>query len=683
MAHIDAGKTTTTERILYYTKRIYKIGEVNDGAATMDWMEQEQERGITITSAATTCPWKIGERDYTLNIIDTPGHVDFTVEVERSLRVLDGAVLVLCGVAGVQPQTETVWRQARRYQVPTIAFVNKMDRMGADFDKAAKSLEDRLGAVPIPVQIPLGAEDQFEGMVDLVELCAYRYGNDKTGETFERMQLSGELGENAKERRAKMLERLSLYDDVLLEKLLDETEPTLEEIKSAIRKATLSNEIVPVFCGSAFKNKGVQPLLDGVVHYLPSPVDLPPVKGVHPHTQKTAERKPATNEPLCALAFKVATDPFVGQLSFVRVYSGSLESGKAVYNPRKGKMERIGQIVRMHANKREDLTVLETGDIGALVGANLITGDTLCTKDQPLVLETTQFPEPVMDLALEPKTKADQDKLQQALNRLGQEDPSFRNHVDGETGQMLISGMGELHLEVIVDRLHREFRVACKAGKPRVAYRETITQQASEAGKFDRTLEGKPQFVQCQISVEPIETGKGIVFENTVSSLPKAYVVAVEQSIKNALSSGVLAGYPVLGVKARLEMAEYQEETASETAFSIAAVSAVRKAMNAARPTPLEPSMKIEVVLPPEFLGDVIGDLNGRRGRVRGMEERSGAQVVTADAPLAEMFGYATGLRSMTQGRASYTMHFSSYTPVKKQPMERSVQESEPVAAEA
>jgi len=682
MAHIDAGKTTTTERVLYYTKRIYKIGEVNDGAATMDWMEQEQERGITITSAATTCPWKIEERDYTLNIIDTPGHVDFTVEVERSLRVLDGAVLVLCGVAGVQPQTETVWRQARRYQVPTIAFVNKMDRMGADFDKAAKSIEDRLNAVPIPVQIPLGAEDQFEGMVDLVELCAYRYGNDETGETFETVPLSKELAEEAKERRAKMLERLSLYDDVLLEKLLDETEPSVDEIKAAIRKATLTNEIVPVFCGSAFKNKGVQPLLDGVIHYLPSPVDLPPVKGEHPHTKKTVERKPTSDEPLCALAFKVATDPFAGQLSFVRVYSGRLESGKAVYNPRKGKMERIGQIVRMHANKREDLTVLEAGDIGALVGANLITGDTLCTKDQPLVLETTQFPEPVMDLALEPKTKADQDKLQQALNRLGQEDPSFRNHVDGETGQMLISGMGELHLEVIVDRLQREFRVACKAGKPRVAYRETIAQQASEAGKFDRTLEGKPQFAQCQIAVEPVETGKGVVFENAVARLPKEYAAAVEQSIKNALSSGVLAGYPVLGVKARLEAAEYQEETASETAFGIAAVSAVRNAMNAALPTLLEPSMKVEVVLPPEFLGDVIGDLNGRRGRVRGMEERSGAQVVTADAPLAEMFGYATGLRSMTQGRASYTMHFSSYTPV-QQPTEQSAQESEPVAAEA
>ena len=681
MAHIDAGKTTTTERILYYTKRIYKIGEVNDGAATMDWMEQEQERGITITSAATTCPWKIGERDYTLNIIDTPGHVDFTVEVERSLRVLDGAVLVLCGVAGVQPQTETVWRQARRYQVPTIAFVNKMDRLGADFDKAAKSIEDRLGAVPISVQIPLGAEDQFEGMVDLVEWCAYHYGNDKTGETFETVQLSGELAENAKERRAKMLERLSLYDDVLLEKLLDETEPTPEEIKAAIRKATLTNEIVPVFCGSAFKNKGVQPLLDGVVHYLPSPVDLPPVKGVHPHTKKTVERKPTTDEPLCALVFKVATDPFAGQLSFIRVYSGDIESGKAGYNPRKGKMERIGQIVRMHANKREDLTVLEAGDIGALVGANLITGDTLCAKGQPLVLETTQFPEPVMDLALEPKTKADQDKLQQALNRLGQEDPSFRNHI-GETGQMLIAGMGELHLEVIVDRLQREFQVVCKAGKPRVAYRETITQQASKAGKFDRTLEGKPQFAQCRISVEPIETGKGIVFENTVSSLPKEYAAAVEQSIKHALSSGVLAGYPVLGVKARLEMVEYQDETASETAFGIAAVSAVRNGMNAARPTLLEPSMKVEVVLPPEFLGDVIGDLNGRRGRVRSMEARSGTQVVTADAPLAEMFGYATGLRSMTQGRASYTMHFSSYTPV-KQRTERSVQESEPVAAEA
>ena len=682
MAHIDAGKTTTTERILYYTKRIYKIGEVNDGAATMDWMEQEQERGITITSAATTCPWKIGERDYTLNIIDTPGHVDFTVEVERSLRVLDGAVLVLCGVAGVQPQTETVWRQARRYQVPTIAFVNKMDRLGADFDKAAKSIEDRLGAVPIPVQLPIGAEDQFEGMVDLVELCAYRYRSDETGETFETTKLSGELAEEAKERRAKMLERLSLYDDVLLEKLLDETEPTSEEIKAAIRKATLTNEIVPVFCGSAFKNKGVQPLLDGVVHYLPSPVDLPPVKGAHPHTQKTVERSPATGEPLCALAFKVATDPFAGQLSFVRVYSGCIESGKAVYNPRKGKMERIGQIVRMHANKREDLTVLEAGDIGALVGASLITGDTLCTKDQPLVLETTQFPEPVMDLALEPKTKADQDKLQQALNRLGQEDPSFHNRVDGETGQMLISGMGELHLEVIVDRLQREFRVACKAGKPRVAYRETITQQSSAAGKFDRVLEGKQQFAQCRISVAPIETGKGIVFKNAVPTFPKEYAAAVEQGIKNALSSGVLVGYPVLGVKACLEAAKYQEETASETAFGIAAVNAVRNAMNAALPTLLEPSMKVEVVLPPEFLGEVIGDLNGRRGRVRGMEERSGVQVVTADAPLAEMFGYATGLRSMTQGRASYTMHFSSYTPV-QQPTERSAQESEPVAAEA
>ena len=665
MAHIDAGKTTTTERILYYTGRIYKIGEVNDGSATMDWMEQEQERGITITSAATTCLWQHGGEEYYFKIIDTPGHVDFTVEVERSLRVLDGAVMVLCGVAGVQPQTETVWRQAQRYKVPCIAFVNKMDRAGANFDAVVTSMKDRLAANPIPIQMPIGAEDRFIGMIDLVSMEAIFYDKDSTGATFEKRAIPEEMLEEAQQWRSSMLDQLTLFDDELMEKLLEEQEPTVAEIMGALRKATISAEAIPVLCGSAFKNKGVQQLMDAIAQCLPSPMDVPPIRGEHPETQEALLRHSDPTEPLCALAFKIASDPFAGQLTFVRVYSGVLESGKAAYVTRKRKHERVGQIFKMHANKREDVACLEAGDIGAVVGMSLVTGDTLCTKDHPIVLEPTQFPEPVIDLALEPKTKADQDKLEQALERLSQEDPSFRHRVDKETGQILISGMGELHLEVVVDRLQREFRVACKAGKPRVAYREAVTTSAEAEARFDRVLDGKERFAACTLQVKPSEPGAGFQFHSLLkpSVLPEEYAEAVKRGVQMGLSNGVLAGYPVIDVTATLVAGEHREMSTAE-AFEIVANAALRDALVQAHPTLMEPSMRVEVVVPQEFMGDVIGDFNSRGGRVRGMEERSGIQVVNGEAPLAKMFGYATELRSMTQGRASYTMRFSHYTPV-------------------
>ncbi|MBS1255050.1 MAG: Elongation factor G [Deltaproteobacteria bacterium] len=666
MAHIDAGKTTTTERILFYTGRIHKIGEVNDGSATMDWMEQEQERGITITSAATTCLWETDQQQYTLNIIDTPGHVDFTAEVERSLRVLDGAVMVLCAVAGVQPQSETVWKQAKRYNVPCIAFINKMDRVGADFKNAVNSIDEQLSANPVAIQMPIGAEDRFEGVIDLISMQELRFKEEGWGLEYERKELSDELKPEAEEGRLQMLEHLSMFDDGLLEKIVEEQQVEQSEIVRVLRDTTLSGQITPVLCGSAFKNKGVQQLIDAVVEYLPSPLDIPPVHGDHPVTKKVVSRDASASEPLCALAFKVASDPFAGQMTFVRVYSGLFESGKSAYNPRKRKYERIGNLVKLHANKREDVSVLSAGDIGAVVGMDLITGDTLCPKENPIVLERTQFPEPVIDQALEPKTKLDQDKLEEALKRLMQEDPSFRSRIDAETGQNIISGMGELHLEVIVDRLQREFKVACKAGTPRVAYRETITQEADSEIRVEQQLDGKEQYAFCKISLEPLGAGGGFEFENNLSDeeLPTLFAEALEQGIRNAMSNGVLAGFSLIDLKVSLIAGEYLDESSTEVAFTIAGVNALREGALKAKPTLLEPSMKIEVVTPVSFTGDVIGDLNARHGRIRGMEEQGGIQVVLAEAPLAEMFGYSTRLRSLTQGRASYTMHFSHYTSV-------------------
>ncbi len=666
MAHIDAGKTTTTERILFYTGRIHKIGEVNDGSATMDWMEQEQERGITITSAATTCDWETDQQKYSLNIIDTPGHVDFTAEVERSLRVLDGAVLVLCAVAGVQPQSETVWMQAKRYDVPCIAFVNKMDRVGADFEKALISIDDQLSANPVAIQIPIGAEEQFEGVIDLVSMQEHRFKDEAYGVEYKSGDLTAECEAQAQDWRQQLLEHLSLYDDDLLEKIVEEEEVSQEEVIKVLRKATLSGQITPVLCGSAFKNKGVQQLLDAVVHYLPSPLDIPPVEGDHPVTKQLVGREASVSEPLCALAFKVASDSFAGQLTFVRVYAGTFETGKSAYNPRKHKHQRIGNLVKLHANKREDVTSISAGDIGAVVGMELITGDTLCPKDHQIVLERTQFPEPVIDQAIEPKTKPDQDKLEEALERLMQEDPSFRSRIDTETGQNIISGMGELHLEIMVDRLQREFRVECKAGTPRVAYRETITQATDSETKFEQSLDGKVQFAFCRISLEPLEAGGGFEFENKLSAdeLPSNFAEAVEEGIQGAMSNGVLAGFAMIDLKATLIAADYEEELSTEVAFSIAGINVLRAGVKKAKPTLLEPSMKIEVVSPVSFTGEVIGDLNARHGRIRGMEEQGGIQVISAEAPLAEMFGYSTRLRSLTQGRASFTMHFSHYSSV-------------------
>jgi len=666
MAHIDAGKTTTTERILYYTGRIHKIGEVNDGSATMDWMEQEQERGITITSAATTCFWVTDKEEYALNIIDTPGHVDFTAEVERSLRVLDGSVMVLCAVAGVQPQSETVWKQAKRYNVPCIAFVNKMDRIGADFEKTVTSIENHLSANPVAIQIPIGTEENFKGVIDLVSMQGLHFKDEGYGEEYEIIQLNDELKSSAQVWRRKMLENLSFFDDDLLEKIIEEQQVGPGEIVSVLRKATLSGKITPVLCGSSFKNKGVQQLLDAVVNYLPSPIDIPPVNGDHPVTKKLVSREASESDPLCALAFKVTSDPFAGQMTFVRVYSGLFEAGKTVYNPRKRKHERIGNLVKLHANKREDISEIKAGDIGAVIGMELITGDTLCPKDHPLILERTQFSEPVIDQAIEPKTKQDQDKLEESLKRLMQEDPSFRSRIDAETGQNIISGMGELHLEVMVDRLQREFRINCKAGNPRVAYRETITKFVESENRFEQQIDGKEQFAYCKISLEPLEPAGGFKFENKLPAekIPTHFAEAIEQGIQDAMSNGVLAGFSLIDLKVCLIAGECVEETSTDVAFTIAGINALREGVRRAGPALLEPSMKVEVVTPISFTGEVIGDLNARHGRIRGMEEQGGNQVVAAEAPLAKMFGYSTRLRSLTQGRASFTMHFSHYTSV-------------------
>jgi elongation factor G len=663
MAHIDAGKTTTTERILFYTGTSHKIGEVHDGTATMDWMVQEQERGITITSAATTCEW----RDHQINIIDTPGHVDFTIEVERSLRVLDGAVAVFCAVGGVEPQSETVWRQADNYRVPRVAFVNKMDRVGANFDSVVAQIRERLQAPGVPIQVPIGLEDSFHGVVDLVQMKAVEWFEDELGSKFKVEEIPANLREAADAARERMLEALADVDESLMEKFLEGSEISEKEIRAALRKGTVSLKIVPIICGSAFKNKGVQALLDAVVDYLPSPLDVPPVSGIDPNTEKDVVRKPADEDPASALAFKIMTDPYVGTLAFVRVYSGVLNVGDQLYNATKGKRERVGRLVRMHANNREDIKEVCAGDIAAVVGPKtLTTGDTLCSEDKPVILESIRFPEPVISIAIEPKTKGDQDKVSAALHKIAQEDPSFRVSSDTETGQTLISGMGELHLEIVVDRLTREFKVDANIGKPQVAYKETIRKAVTQETRFVKQSGGRGQFAHVEIEVSPNETGKGFLFENNIKGgvIPREYIPAVEKGIREALSSGPLAGYPILDTKVSLIYGSYHEVDSSEMAFKICGSMAFKEACRKANPVLLEPIMDVEVVMPEEYMGDVIGDLSGRRGRILSMAARGGGQVVVAQVPLATMFGYATDVRSRTQGRATFTMQFGHYEPV-------------------
>jgi len=659
-AHIDAGKTTTTERILYYTGRIHRVGEVHEGSATMDWMEQEQERGITITSAATTCFWK-GHR---INIIDTPGHVDFTVEVERSLRVLDGAIAIFCAVGGVQPQSETVWRQANRYRVPRIAFVNKMDRVGADFFRVVERIRERLNTNAVPIQIPIGQEEFFQGVVDLVEMKAV-YWLDEMGTQYEYRDIPTELQAQAEEWREKMVEAAVEMDDHLMEKYLEGAPISKEEIKAALRKGTLAFKLVPVLCGSAYKNKGIQLLLDAVVDYLPSPVDIGPVRGVHPDTHAELWRQPSDSEPFCALAFKIQNDPYVGKLTYLRIYSGKLSKGSYVYNATKDVRERVGRVLQMHANRREDIEEAFTGDIIGVIGfQQTTTGDTLCDQSHPILLEPPQFPEPVISLAVEPKTKADQDKLSNALQRLAAEDPTFRISTDPETGQTIISGMGELHLEIILDRLQREFGVSANQGRPQVAYKETIRTTARAEGKFIRQSGGRGQYGHCVIQIEPAEPGSGIIFENKIvgGAIPREFIPAVEAGVREAADSGVLAGYPVVDVKVTLIDGSFHEVDSSEMAFKIAGSIAFREAVQRAKPVILEPYMELEVTTPDAYVGDVIGDLNSRRARIEMIEPGvGGTQIIRALVPLAEMFGYATTLRSLTQGRATSTMHPSHY----------------------
>ncbi|MCG7335352.1 elongation factor G [Sporosarcina sp. ACRSM] len=664
MAHIDAGKTTTTERILYYTGKIHKLGETHEGASQMDWMEQEQERGITITSAATTAQWK-GHR---VNIIDTPGHVDFTVEVERSLRVLDGAVTVLDAQSGVEPQTETVWRQATTYGVPRLVFINKMDKTGADFLYSVGTLHDRLQANAHPIQLPIGAEDEFEAIIDLVEMKATFYGDD-TGMNVEVRDIPEEHVARAEEYREKLIEAIVDFDEDLMEKYLGGEELTIQEIKTAIRKATLAVEFYPVVCGTAFKNKGVQLVLDAVVDYLPSPIDIPPMKGTNPDTDEEVERHADDNAPFSALAFKVMTDPYVGKLTFFRVYSGTLQSGSYVQNSSKGKRERVGRILQMHADSREEISEVHSGDIAAAVGLkDTGTGDTLCDDKALVILESMEFPEPVISLSVEPKTKADQDKMGMALAKLQEEDPTFRAHTDQETGEVIIAGMGELHLDVLVDRMRREFKVEANVGAPQVSYRETFRQAAEVEGKFVRQSGGRGQFGHVWIEFSPNEEGKGFEFENAIVGgvVPREYVPAVEAGIRDSLDNGVLAGYPLIDIKARLFDGSYHDVDSNEMAFKIAASMALKNAVSKVNPVILEPIMKVEVIIPEEYLGDVMGDVTSRRGRVEGMDARGNAQVVRAMVPLAEMFGYATSLRSSTQGRGVFSMVFDHYEEVPK-----------------
>jgi len=664
MAHIDAGKTTTTERILFYTGRVHKIGEVHDGAATMDWMVQEQERGITITSAATTAQWK-GNR---INIIDTPGHVDFTVEVERSLRVLDSAVAVFCAVGGVEPQSETVWRQADKYGVPRIAFVNKMDRVGADFLYVVGQIQEKLGANAVPIQLPIGSEDEFKGIVDLVKNRAFYYKDD-LGTLGDAGDIPAEMAEVARKYREKLLEAVAESDEDLMMRYLEGEELTEEEIRTALRKATIAVKVIPVVCGSAFKNKGVHLLLDAVIEYCPSPLDIPPIHGMLPDSDEEVFRKADDNEPFSALAFKIMTDPYVGRLTFFRVYSGTMKAGSYVYNSTKGKRERLGRILQMHANHREEVDIVYAGDIAAAIGfKDTTTGDTLCIEDDTIILESMVFPEPVIRVAIEPSTKADQEKMGVALSKLAEEDPTFKTYTDIETGQTLIAGMGELHLEIITDRMLREFKVDAKVGKPQVAYKETIRKTVKAEGKFVRQSGGRGQYGHCVVVFEPLEPGSGYQFESKIVGgvVPKEYVAPVDAGIRESLQNGILAGYSVVDIKATLVDGSYHEVDSSEIAFKVAGSMAFKSAGMKADPVILEPVMKVEVVVPEEYMGDVIGDLNSRRGRIEGMEPRANTQVIRGFVPLSAMFGYATDLRSKTQGRGIYTMHFNHFDEVPK-----------------
>lgn len=663
-AHIDAGKTTTTERVLFYSGKIHKIGNVDEGNTTTDWMEQEKERGITITSAAITTTWK----DFKINIIDTPGHVDFTVEVERSMRVLDGVIIIFCAVGGVQPQSETVWRQADRYKVPRIVFVNKMDRIGADFFKVVAQVRERLRAKAVPIQLPIGSEDNFKGIIDLVTMKAIVY-DDEIGAKFTETDIPKDMEEKAREYREKLLEAVAESQDSLLEKYLAGEKLSIEEVKEGIRHATTSFKIIPVACGTAFKNRGVQPLLDAIVDYLPSPNDIPPVKGINPKTGEEETREALFDAPFSGLAFKIMADPFVGRLTFFRVYSGILKTGSYTYNATKDRRERVGRLLQMHANKREELSEVRAGDIAAIVGLkDTTTGNTLCDENKPIILEAIQFPEPVIFVAIEPKTKADQEKLGVALQRLAEEDPTFRIKGDPETGQTIISGMGELHLEIIVDRLLREFKVEANVGKPQVAYKETIKKSAEVEGKFIRQTGGRGQYGHVWIKVEPLPAGKGFEFVNDIvgGTIPREYIPAVENGIKEAMGTGVIAGYPVIDLRATLFDGSYHDVDSSEIAFKIAGSMALKDAVRKSTPIILEPVMKVEVVVPEQYMGDVIGDLSGRRGRIEGMEMNAGLQVIKAKVPLSNMFGYSTDLRSRTQGRGTYSMEFSHYEEVPK-----------------
>ena len=671
MAHIDAGKTTTTERILYYTGVNYKIGETHEGTATMDWMEQEQERGITITSAATTCYWK-GSKDQfpqtRINIIDTPGHVDFTVEVERSLRVLDGSVTVMCAKGGVEPQSETVWRQADHYHVPRMVYVNKMDMLGADFYHVLDMIHDRLKCNAVPIQLPIGKEESFKGIIDLVEMDADIY-YDQLGKDMRVEPIPADMMDLANEYREKLLDAVSMFDDEIMEMYLEGQEIPTDKIRAAIRKATVAVEMVPVTCGSSYRNKGVQKLLDAIVDYMPAPTDIPAIVGTNPKTDEEEDRHASDDEPFSALAFKIMTDPYVGRLSFFRVYSGTLNTGSSVLNATKGKRERVGRLLQMHANHREDLETVYSGDIAAVVGLkNTTTGDTLCDEKHPIVLESMEFPEPVIRVAIEPKTKAGQEKMAIALAKLAEEDPTFRTYTDEETGQTIIAGMGELHLEIIVDRLLREFKVEANVGAPQVAYKETIRKAVDQETKYSRQTGGKGQYGHVKIHVEPNESGKGYEFENKVvgGAIPKEYIPAVDAGIRGAMLSGTVAGYPVVDVKVTLYDGSYHEVDSSEMAFKIAGSMAFKEAMRKADPTLLEPIMKVSVIVPEEYMGDVIGDISARRGQIQGYEMRAGAQQIDAFVPLAEMFGYATDLRSRTQGRGQYTMEPSHYIELPK-----------------
>jgi len=675
MAHIDAGKTTTTERILYYTGVSYKMGEVHDGTAVMDWMEQEQERGITITSAATTCIWK----EHRINLIDTPGHVDFTIEVERSLRILDGAIAVFCAVGGVEPQSETVWRQADKYHVPRIAFINKMDRVGADFARVVKMMQERLSARPVVLQLPVGAEENFRGVIDLLRQKAIIYDEETLGAEFREEEIPASLVPMADAYREKIMEMLAESDDSFMERYLAGEPVSLEEAQALIRRETIAARMVPVLCGSAFKNKGIQELLDAVVDYLPSPLEVPPIRGLNPDSGLDEERSPLNGAPLSALAFKIMSDPYVGQLTFLRIYSGTLVSGSSVYNANKGKRERIGRLLKMHANKREEIKEARAGDIVAAAGLKeTMTGHTLCAEEHPLVLEEMEFPEPVISLAIEPKAKADQEKLDQGLHKLSLEDPSFRMFTDTETGQRIISGMGELHLEIIVDRLMREFGVPVNVGKPMVAYRETITQAARAEGKFVRQSGGRGQYGHVILDVEPSSPGEKFQFVDAIKggTIPREYIPAVEKGVREAAESGVLAGYPVVDVKVTLRDGSFHEVDSSELAFKIAGSMGFKEGARRAKPILLEPIMSVEVVVPEQFIGEVTGDISSRRGKITNLESRNGLQVLEAKVPLAEMFGYATQLRSSTQGRATYTMQVSHYERVPAGIAEEAIQQA-------